>query len=445
MTVPVPVPSESSPAEDNPNKGLLPAPTPLAGFSPEEFRTRRQTLRQRCPEGIIVVRGSTENEVVSPATYKQNSMFFYLTGVETPGAFLVMLPDGLPAYAGLRHATPNTREILFLPARNAQTELWDGPRLGPGEETERLTGIEKVLDVSQFRGALTGWLRWNPLVATYTPFGDNTHTTREYAFMEQIGQIAPAVQFRDITLPTIRMREVKSAAEVARIERAIAITMEGHRAAEALISQGEGHYEYEVEATIYQEYRRRNADLAFSIIVGSGTNGTVLHYVNNDHPLKAGDYVVVDTGAKVDHYCGDITRTYLVGKPGEPAPAPSHRQREIYSLVEQALEMTVREYKPGEDSNQAIDDRCKAFLKDSPLRALDTEGKEQTMNVFMPHGLGHHLGLDVHDGIQFVDRHAPLVPGNVITIEPGIYIASEGIGVRIENNYLVTPTGLRRL
>lgn len=428
-------------------KALLPPPTPLAGFAPEEFRARRRALRQLCPEGILVVRGATEDEVVKPATYQQNSNFFYLTGVETPGAYLVLLPEGLSASVGLRGVPSHVRELLFLPARNAQTETWDGPRLGPGEETERLTGIEKVVEVRSFAAALTSWLRWHPTVATFTPFGEHAQTTREYALMQHITHLAPATRFLDIALPIARLREVKSEAEVARIAQAIAVTAEGHRAAEALIAQGAGRYEYEVEAAIYAEFRRRGAGLAFSIIVGGGHNATVLHYVSNDHVLKTGDFVVVDIGAQVDHYCGDLTRTYLVGTPGNTSATPSPRHQEIYALVESAMQHTISEFQPGTDSLKTLDDRCKAFLSRSPLRAnqIGAESKEQTMNAFMPHGLSHHLGLDVHDVIAMVDREAPLLPGNVITVEPGLYIPSEGIGVRLENDYLVTTEGLKKL
>ena len=152
--------------------------------------------------------------------------------------------------------------------------------------------------------------------------------------------------------------------------------------------------------------------------------------------MQAGDTVVVDIGAQVDYYTGDLTRTYPVG--GRFSP----RQREIYSLVLAAHRYTVENYRPGEDTLKMLTDRCKEFLKESPLRAQDGSGAEQTMDAFMPHGLSHHLGLDVHD---VGDREIPLAPGAVITIEPGIYIPSGGVGVRLEDDYLVTATGLQRL
>ena len=315
-----------------------------------------------------------------------------------------------------------------------------GPRLGPGEDTEKATGIEKVVDAGGLWGALTAWLRRNPLIYTVTPYGEQAQMTREYALMQHIGRLAPGAQFRDVSLGIMEQRLIKSPAEIERIAQAVEVTAEGQRIARELITNGAGKREYEVEAAIFQAFRSRGAALAFSTIVGGGRNATVLHYEDNHHVLQAGELVVVDIGAQVDHYCGDLTRTYAVGG------TMTDRQRDIYNLVRAAFQHTLEQYKPGEDSLKTLDDRCKAFLDESPLRALDADGKEQTMKTFMPHGLGHHLGLDVHDAVLFADREAPLQPGNVITVEPGLYIASEGIGVRLEHDYVVTAerVGARR-
>ena len=438
MTVP-PVPVSSADIAETSASQLLPPPVPLAGFAPHEFQARRAKLRSRYPDGIILVRGATEDEVVNPATYQQNSNFFYLTGVTTPGAFLVLLPHDVSASVGLKTVAANTRELLFLPARNAQTELWMGPRLGPGEETKKATGIEQVVDAGSLWSALTAWLRRNPLVYTVTPYGEQAQATREYALMQHISRLAPGAQYRDVSPRIMEQRLVKSPAEVERIAQAIGITAEGQRAARELITHGAGKREYEVEAAIFQAFRSRGASLAFSTIVGGGRNATVLHYEENDHVLQAGELVVVDIGANVDHYCGDLTRTYAVGG------SMTNRQRDIYNLVKAAFQHTLEQFKTGEDSLKSIDDKCKAFLNESPLRAPDADGKEQTMKTFMPHGLSHHLGLDVHDAVQFADREAILQPGSVITVEPGLYISSEGIGVRLEHDFLVTATGLERL
>ncbi len=421
---------------------LLPPPAPLANFAASEFRARRDNLRKLYPDGMIVLRGATDDEPVKPATYSQNNAFFYLTGVDTPGAFLVLLPPDLRASAAFRNSPGEVSELLFLPARNPNAELWMGPRLGPGDETEKLTGIEKVMDAGGFWPALTAWLRRNPVVYTVAPYGEHAHLSREFALMQHILHAAPVAQIRDLSPGMADLRVVKSPAEIERVTQAIAVTIEGHKAAHALITNGAGRREYEVEAAIFAAFRNRGAHLAFASIVGAGRNATVLHYEDNHHIMQNGELVVVDIGAEVDHYCGDITRTYAVGG------AMSPRQQEIYGLVKAAFDYTVTEYKPGVDSLKSIDDKCKAFLDASPLRARNADGSEQTgqtMKAFMPHGLGHHLGLDVHDVIANADKEAPLVPGSVITVEPGVYIAAESIGVRLEHDFLVTPTGLQWL
>jgi len=431
MTIP---PADPKPSETA--SGTIAPPRPLDGFAPEEFKARRDALRAACPDGLILVRGATEEEVVKPGNYRQNTAFFYLTGVETPGAFLVLLPDGVPATSGMRGVASETREILFLPARNPATETWTGPKLGPGAETEAATGIAKVADGGGFWGALLGWLRRCPVLYTLTPWGEGSRITREYSLLHRILDIAPVTQFRDVAPEIAKLRMVKSAAEIERMQQAIAISAYGQETARAAIASSATQWEYEVEAQVFRAFRERGAHLAFASIIGGGGNGTVLHYEDNQEPLHPGDLVVVDIGARWGHYCGDLTRTYPVGGVFGP------RQREIYALVLDAHARTLSGYRPGVDTLQDLTDRCKAFFKDSPFRSTDTAGKEQTMDTFMPHGISHHLGLDVHD---VGDRDIPLAPGNVITVEPGLYLPAEGIGVRIEDDYLVTAAGLERL
>ncbi len=419
---------------------LTPSP-PLDGFAPEEFRARRDALRSACSDGIIVVRGTTDGEAAHASAHRQNSPFYYLTGVRTPNAFLVLLPEGVSASIGLKGVPAETRELLFLPARNATTETWMGARLGPGEETATATGIAAVADAGRFWSALTAWMHHNALVYTFTPYGEQAKLTREYAFMQRIGDYAPVVQFRDIAKPLTALRMIKSPAEIVRIEEAIAITGEGQRAARGLIAGGAGRNEYEVEAAIFAAFRSRGASPGFATIVGGGVNEPVLHYEDNNQILRQGDAVVVDIGAQVGGYNGDVTRTYPVGGVFSP------RQRDIYRLVQSAIENAVTAFVLGVDSQNSMDSRCKELLKASALRARDSSGAEtnQTLDSYMPHGLSHNLGLDVHDLIQVVDRDAPLLPGQVVTIEPGVYIPAEGIGVRLENDYLVTENGLRCL
>lgn len=431
----------SVPPDTDPKPFLASPPPPLDGFNAEEFKARRDALRAVCSESIVLLRGATEDEVSKPGIFHQNSTFFYLTGIETPGAFLVLLPDGVTATSGLRRAglpsiKPEVREILFLPGRNATMETWSGPKLGHGEEAEKATGIERVVDAGLLWKAMTQWLTYHPVVSIQAPYGENALLTREFALIERLRQIAPIVQIRDCARQIARQRMVKSPAELERLREAVRITQAGQRAARQVIAGGAGRFEYEVEAKVLETFRSLGARTGFASIVGAGFNGTVLHYEDNRHEMKQGDMVVVDIGARLGAYTGDLTRSYPVGGLFSP------RQKEIYELVYSAMRRTVADFRLGEDSLLVLSDRCKEFLKQAPVKALDAHHKEQTMDVFMPHGLSHHLGLDVHD---VGETELPLPVGSVITIEPGVYIPTEGIGVRLEDDFLVTERGLELL
>jgi Xaa-Pro aminopeptidase len=436
MTIP---PAADSAAETKPI--LLPPPVPLDGFPAEDFKSRRAALRQSLPDGLILIRGATEDEVPhgAPLRYRQNSAFFYLTGVDTPGAYLVLLPPGLLAVVGLRNVKAEVREIIFLPARDASAEQWTGPKLGPGDETVKLTGIDYAADTGKMWGALAAWIRRDPVVHTLVPFGETARGTKMWAMMQRITDLAPAVQFRDCSTKLAKQRAVKSPAEIVRMREAVAVSDTAHRAARAVIARGEGKHEYDVEAAVLHAYRVAGAGVAFSSIVGAGVNAAILHYEQSEAVMKTGDLIVVDIGARVGHYNGDVTRTYPVG-----GKFLDQRRREIYELVLGAHQQAVREFKVG-DSLDAMTERCKTFFKESPLRAKDAAGEEKTMETFFPHSLGHHLGLDVHDVNDAADRQGPLPVRSIITIEPGIYLPQEGIGVRIEDDYLVTESGLESL
>lgn len=430
MTIPPPSDVPADPAF------LRQPPAPLDGFPPEEFQERRRKLRELCPDGILLIRGATEDEFHGTVGFSQNSAFYYLTGVSTPGAFLLMLPPSLNIRVGLSDIKVPAQEILFLPGRNPKAENWTGAQLGPGEVTANLTGIQRCEDVSRLFSALNGWLRHNPLVYTLMPYGNNAKLTREYALLNHIQSSAPVVQFKDISLPIANLRMVKSQQEIERIREAIGITALAQLAAKKMIEAGTAKYEYEVEAKVLKTFRSKGAELAFHSIVGAGLHSTVLHYEKNNSPLQQGDAVVVDIGARLGNYCGDLTRTYFVG--GQP----TERQKEIFQLVAEAHRHAVSAYQPGIESLVSLSDKVKDFLQALPQRGKNEKGEALTMDKFMPHSLSHHLGLDVHDA---GDSYIPLAPGNVITIEPGLYLPGEEIGVRLEDDYLVTESGLERL
>ncbi len=420
-------------------KGLLPPPHPLDGFTQQEFIMRRAGLRQRFPADVIILQGNVESPGSNVLPYRQNSTFFYYTGVDTPGASMVLLPGGFSAATGLRGLQPDLQEFLFLPDRNAVTETWTGPKLGPGSLTEELTGFQKCLSSNSLWSAVTGWLKQCPRVALLAPFGAGSNVTPEFQLLSRLRDIAPVASFQDISAAVANQRIIKSPAEVERMERAASITMAAQHAARAVIHKGDGRNECEVEAAVMQAFYSRGAAAAFAPIIGSGERATVLHYDQNNQSMVQGNSVVVDIGALLGHYCGDITRTYAVGGQW------STRHREIAALVLAAHHHVVNSFKLGEDTVETFAEKCKSFYRESPLRSKKSDGTEATMDNFLPHGISHHLGLDVHDVHSSVNWTQPLTPGCVVTIEPGLYLPMEGIGVRLENDYLITEQGMRCL
>ena len=240
MTIP-----PADPQASEHKHALLSPPVPLGGFAAEEFKARRDALRAACPDGLVLIRGGTEDEVVegSAGVYRQNASFYYLTGVDTPEAFLVLLPESLPASVGLRGVERDVREVLFIAPRDAAKELWTGPKLGPGEETQKLTGIASAVAATRLLPALAMWLRRNPVVYTIAPYGERAEDSRPFGLMRQVSERAPVVQFRDCSMAIARGRAVKSTAEIDRLRSAIAMSTEGQLAARKAIAAGAGRLE----------------------------------------------------------------------------------------------------------------------------------------------------------------------------------------------------------
>ncbi len=410
---------------------LPPANGRLRGIPLAEYRARRAAAMDAMANGIVVLRGRVEEEFGDDLKYRQDNWFMYLTGVETPGAFLILNAAG----------KPGERETLYIPERDLGEERWTGPQVGPGPDAEKRFGIERVRPAGQFADDLRAIFRATDgrardcRVYSILPTEPGGQYSREAALRDRVRAIlgpdhVPACDFLDAQPFLTALRRVKSSNEVAVLQRAIAITGEAQRdVAHALAP---GVVEYEVEAVIAAAFVRNGSMRAgFPSIVGSGIFSTVLHYADNSKRIDPGDLVVVDIGAEYDYYTADITRTW-------PASGQfTKRQREIYQLVLDTQEAAARGYKPGM-SIRDLNEIAREFMRRSPLR--DSAGK--TLDGAFIHGLSHYLGMDVHD---VGDVTAPLKPGDVITIEPGIYLRDEDLGVRIEDDYLVTAAGLEKL
>jgi Xaa-Pro aminopeptidase len=374
--------------------------------------------------------GAREEDLGEVGRFRQKNDFMYLTGVEIPASFLLLIPEGLAK-------EKPAQEILFIPPRNPNQERWTGPKIGPGKEAEQKFGFQEVASSKTFTDRLRALLSSLPFKSETAPAklytivarGTNALTVREKEFIEQVNQIAPGLQIVDVSSRIAEMRKIKTAAETALLQKAIDITGEGQR--DAAMAIRPGAYEYEAQAALEYAFARNGAErTGFPSIVGSGFNSTVLHYNENRKKIEAGDLVVVDIGAEYSYYTADITRTY-------PASGKfTLRQREIYQLVLDAQRAAEKAYKPGVTLGY-LQQVAKEVMRQSPLR--DRAGN--TLDRYFIHGLGHWLGMDVHD----VGNYGPLPTGSVFTIEPGIYIPDEKLGVRIEDDYLVTEKGLVKM
>lgn len=403
-----------------------------------EYGARRAKLLSQIKDGVVVILGNVEENSGIELRYRQNNWFAYLTGVRTPNATVMLVPQGLPSLKG-------AREIVFIPPRDLDAERWTGVQLAPGAETAKVFGAEQVLANSDL------WLRLKEAASlpafknaqggskmklyTIAPPEISNGRVREYEFVQQARAALPGVEVVSVANIMGEMRRIKSPAEIALLQKAIDITGEAQR--DIALNLKPGMYEYEVQALLEAAFTRNGSERpGFPSIVGSGIYSTILHYSDNHKKIDAGDLIVCDIGAEYSLYTADITRTYPAT--GKFTP----RQREIYQLVLDTQAAVAAHWKPGM-TNLDLHVFAVEYLRKSPLRAKDTDGREYGMERFFIHGLGHALGMDVHDVADGVHQ---LQPGEVFTIEPGIYIQTEKLGVRIEDDYLVMPDNtLRKL
>ena len=404
----------------------------------ESYRSRRTALSSKLNDGITVVFAYEEPE--GPAAtlgFRQNESFYYLTGIGEPAGILVLVPrltDRSSPHSAEAEKFP--REILFLPPRDPKQERWTGPKLSPQDPNVRLhTGFQMVLSRKLFERELLRLLPAYGVLYTVLPAGHNTgNRSFERDRSNRLKTLAPFAKIRDAGPEIARLRQVKSKSELALLEKAIHASMEAHR--EAMQAVRSGIYEYEIAALMKYVFEKRGCERpAFAPIVGSGFNSTVLHYNANTRRMQAGDLVVLDVGGKYGGYAADITRTLPVsGK-------FTRRQREIYEIVLGAQKAAIAAVKPG----VTIGRKTRNSIYKIAYDYLNSHGKDRKgrrLGKYFNHGIGHHLGLNVHDP---GDVARPLEPGMVITVEPGLYIPEEKLGVRIEDVVLVTKDGARVL
>jgi Xaa-Pro aminopeptidase len=422
----------------------------------EEYSARRrslaESLRDSLPPGqlgVLLLRSLPEPE---NATFRQDSNLYYFTGTQIPDSALVLLFDR-PASPedSSKPAAPRYAEYFYLPERDFGQERWKGAKLGAGGlekdslrpdaerlSTMRLTGFNKIPDGDfpprsfpkgpvEKLGDLQAHLKRFLASSGVFYFGADPGTlgsplSEELVFLTEVRARYPDLQIKDPRPAMGRLRMVKSAAEIAQIRKAVEITCQALR--DAFRAASAGTPEYRVQAEIERRFTREGARRpGYPSIVGSGPNSCVLHYDANERTLRHGDLLLMDVGAEFRRYTADVTRTIPVGG------RFSSEQRKVYDVVLKAQEAVFSIIQPG---------IAFAELDRTARRVITDAGYGQ----YFIHGTSHFLGLDVHDT---GDRSALLQRGMVFTVEPGIYIPEKELGVRVEDDVVVTDSGVEVL
>jgi Xaa-Pro aminopeptidase len=394
------------------------------------FHERRARLiRDTGGDGVVVLFGYREADVAASVTsFRQNEEFYYLTGWNQPEAMILLVPK--PRQTGV--AAELEKEILYIPPHDSTREKWTGPKLGAEDaDAPARTGFATVRSTSLFPSDLQEALKGFSKI--YTELTPQPESGEDYFQVEMVGKIhklAPLATPADLRPELLRMRVVKTGGEIALIRKAAEASIDAHLAAMKALKPG--MWEYEIAALMKYEFERRGCEWpAYPPIVGSGFFSTVLHYDEDWNQMKDGAVVVMDVAGAYSGYASDITRTLPVN--GHFTP----RQREIYEIVLGAQNAALAAAKPG----MYMGRWGAKGLYEIAYDYINTHGKDlhgQPLGQYFIHGLSHPIGLNVHDPF---DYSQPLEPGMVITVEPGIYLPEEKIGIRIEDDILITQDG----
>lgn len=396
------------------------------------YRARREALAARTNGGAVLLFAPLEadgpNDIYG---FRQDNNFYYLTGWSEPGAALLIMPAEKEKTNSPAHSYT---EIFYLPQHSFVQEKWTGPKLGPDNpNAAHITGFDKVEAIDDMRADLVRLLpqRGAVLYTDVVTTDDVSNSAAPIEWLKRANAFPLAVTFDDVRPLLSSLRTTKDAGEIELIRKADNASMAAQLAAMHAIKPG--MTEREVSALLQYEWGKRGCERpAYSPIVGAGFNSTVLHYSADDGPINAGDLVLMDAAGEYSMYAADITRTV-------PATGKfTARQREIYDIVLGAQEAAIKAFQSG-----------KSILRGSGPDSLykvaydyiNTHGKDlhgQPLGQYFIHGLSHYIGLAVHDD---GDYNVALGPGVAFTIEPGIYIPEEKIGVRIEDDFYVDPNG----
>ncbi len=380
------------------------------GLPKEVFKQRRAKLMELMGDGVAVLYGKTGG---FEGEFKQDKNFYYLTGVEEPGAILVLAPK-----------EKSRKDVLLLAPRNPEDERWSGERPSIGKKLEDSLGFEYVGRTGGLGWMVNSYLQHSTNLCYLSPPASSTSPVpTDLNFYKEVSARVPGTSIKNMSHLIRDMRAVKTDEELAAMQKAIDITGEAFK--KAALALKPGMTERDVQDLIENEFKAQGArELAFSSIVATGENTTTLHYTKNDAAVKAGDLFLMDIGVEFDHYAADVSRTIPVS--GKFSP----EQRKIYEIVLRAQKAAMAKVKPG------------AYVREDVHAEARRVIEEAGYGEYFIHGTSHFIGLDVHD---VGDYGSPLQAGMVISVEPGIYLPEQGIGVRIEDDVLVTKNGFELL
>jgi Xaa-Pro aminopeptidase len=404
------------------------------------FINNRKNLVKELKDNAVVVLNANDvmpTNADGTMRFRQNSDLFYLTGVDQEETILVLCPD---------FPDEKYHEVLFLRETNEHIATWEGHKLTK-EEAREATGIKTVLWTSEFHKLFNTMMVMGNVENVYLNTNDHYRAdvpvdSRDSRFIKWCQQKYPLHRYERLAPIMHRLRCIKSKQEVELMQKACDITESAFRRVLKFVKPGVK--EYEIEAEYAHEFlKNASRGFAYEPIIASGANSCVLHYIENSNICKDGDVLLLDVGAEYANYNADLTRTIPVnGK-------FSARQKEVYNAVLRVHKAAIKMLKPGvlyyeyhkEIQKITEQELIKLKLIDKQDVKKQNPDKPLFMKYFM-HGTSHMLGLDVHD---VGNMYQKMVPGMVWTVEPGIYIKEEGLGVRIENNVVITKTGVNDL
>jgi Xaa-Pro aminopeptidase len=386
---------------------------------------RRQNLIKKLEDGSITILFSGKSQVKTCDQYYHffaNNNFYYLTNLTEANMALVIIKGN-----------HQVKEIVFKEIRSPERALWDGELLTI-DEVKQIAKVDEVRNID----TLTNFLKMVTSSGRGNTYGkldklnldleSNNLESVAYQFLDDIKEVHPYLQVVNINFELSTLRMIKDSEEIENIKQAIKVTNEGLK--NIMKHLKGGAYEYEMEAHFLHTLNLNNVVESFNTIAASGKNATVLHYVDNNQKLGDNDLMLFDLGAYYNRYASDISRTYPVS--GKFTP----RQKEVYEVVLKANKETIKMLKPGVTWKEFNEFAIKILVEG--MYQLGLIKSDEEYRKYYYHSIGHFLGLDVHD---VGDYNIALQPGMVVTVEPGLYIAEEGIGIRIEDDVLITETG----